>query len=121
MNRFSAVGVAYYAGLGVIALVRPSVPPGMFGGRADTTDAQVEVRAVYGGLPLAFAGLLAASPAAAPAVAVATAGMAVVRAGGWLAEGRRVTSITKLALAAKVAVAAAIAAGMRGTTARAGG
>lgn len=113
VNRFIAASSAFYAALGVAALVRPSVVPEMFGGSAGTADSRIEIRAVYGGLPLALAGLLAISPAAAPAVAVATAGMAVGRAGGWLVEGERVNLATKLSLAAEVGVAAAIVAGMR--------
>ncbi|MFZ2239397.1 MAG: DUF4345 domain-containing protein [Gordonia amarae] len=113
MNRFIAMGVAFYGGLGAVALARPSAVPAMFGGTADTADAQVEIRAVYGGLPLAFAGLLAASPTAAPAVAAATAGMAIVRAGNWFLDRDKVTAINKLTVAAEVAVAASIAAGIR--------
>lgn len=120
INRFTAASAGFYAALGVVALVRPSVVPEVFGGSASTSDSRTEIRAVYGGLPLALAGLLVVSPASAPAVAVATAGMAVGRVGGWLAEGAPTNLATKLSLAAEIGVAAAIVAGMRTAASRRG-
>ena len=44
-----------YAVIGVVALARPQLVPALFGGSASTAAARTEVRAVYGGLPLALA------------------------------------------------------------------
>jgi Domain of unknown function (DUF4345) len=49
---------AFYAAIGAAALIEPRRLLRAFGIRADTVDAANEVRAVYGGFPLALAGLL---------------------------------------------------------------
>ncbi len=80
MDRLTAAGAASYTALGVAALARPERIPAVFGGTATTPDARTEVRAVYGGLPLALAATLAARPRSAATVGVLTAGMAAGRA-----------------------------------------
>lgn len=55
--RKAAAG--FYAGIGVFALVKPALVPQMFGGDAPTSESRTEIRAVYGGIPLAFALALA--------------------------------------------------------------
>lgn len=50
---------ALYAGIGIVALVKPALVPAIFGGDAPTSESRTEVRAVYGGIPLAFAASLA--------------------------------------------------------------
>ena len=77
MNRLIAAGAAFYGGLGILALARPEQVPATFGGTAPTADARTEVRAVYGGLPLAIAATLVASPSSATAMGVLTGGMAI--------------------------------------------
>jgi hypothetical protein len=88
MNRLIATGAAAYAGLGVVSFLRPQVVPAVVGGTAPTADARTEVRAVYGGLPLAFAATLAAAPAAGVPIGLATLGMAAARTGSAAFEGR---------------------------------
>ncbi|ALR10803.1 DUF4345 domain-containing protein [Mycobacteroides saopaulense] len=51
--RKAAAG--FYAGIGIFALVKPALVPQMFGGNAPTSESRTEIRAVYGGIPLAFA------------------------------------------------------------------
>ena len=84
-----------YAVIGAVAAVAPSRVPAVFGGRAATPDARTEVRAVYAGIPLAFAASLAAASgsgtrddAALRTVAAASAGMAVARLAGCVVERR---------------------------------
>lgn len=55
--RKAAAG--FYAGIGIFALVKPALVPQMFGGTAPTSESRTEIRAVYGGIPLAFALALA--------------------------------------------------------------
>ncbi|ORA62236.1 DUF4345 family protein [Mycobacteroides franklinii] len=55
--RKAAAG--FYAGIGIFALVKPALVPRMFGGTAPTSESRTEIRAVYGGIPLAFALALA--------------------------------------------------------------
>jgi len=81
MNRLIAIGAASYAGLGIVSFVKPDVVPAVVGFTAPSADARTEIRAVYGGLPLALAATLAASPTTGTAIGVATAGMAAGRAG----------------------------------------
>ena len=89
-----AIGAVFYAAIGVRALVRPRGLLIGFGIVADTPDAANEVRAVYGGLTLAFAGMFAAalvspSPMSGGlvlAVAVASFGMAGGRLVSWLID-----------------------------------
>lgn len=88
MDKLIAVGVAAYAGLGTASFLKPDVVPAVIGFAAPGPDARTEIRAVYGGLPLAFAATLAASPASGTAIGIATAGMAAGRLGSSFFEGR---------------------------------
>ncbi len=88
MNRLIAIGAASYAGLGVVSFLKPDVVPAVIGSTAPNADARSEIRAVYGGLPLAFAASLVATPASGTAIGVATAGMAAGRAASAVFEGR---------------------------------
>ncbi|SHN66582.1 protein of unknown function [Geodermatophilus obscurus] len=113
---------AAYAAIGVVAALAPSRVPALFGGAAGTPEARTEVRAVYAGIPLALAASLAAASGSTPGddavlqtVGAASAGMAVARLAGCVAE-RRLTvwpSGAFLALEAGLAVAlrAAVQAG----------
>ena len=86
-----------YAAIGVGAVLRPSLVPSVFGGSAGTPESRTEVRAVYAGIPLAFAvsllraerGPEAARSAAARTVRDASAGMALARLAGVALERRR--------------------------------
>lgn len=76
----------FYAVIGVAALLRPHDLLAGFGIAAGSADSRNEVRAVYGGFPLAVAGLLLFSLARPGisdgillALAVASAGMALGR------------------------------------------
>jgi hypothetical protein len=79
-----------YAAIGIGAAVRPGLVPALFGGTAGTSDARTEVRAVYAGIPLAFAASVVRAADAPPArrdgvlsaVRDASAGMALARLGG---------------------------------------
>ena len=112
MQRRTAAGAAFYAAIGVGALLRPRAVPALFGATAPTAAARTEVRAVYGGLPLALTALLLgeadrADRPATRAVAVLSAGMALGRLGGVLVEGEA-DRTTWLLLAAEAATAAAL-------------
>ena len=92
-TRLLAAGAGVYAAVGAVALVRPEAVPRMFGGRADSPAARTEVRAVYGGLPMAFAASLArgargTNRGAPGVVATASAGMAASRLLGCALERR---------------------------------
>lgn len=67
--RNAAAGL--YAAIGIFALAQPARVPQIFGGTASTSESRTEIRAVYGGIPLAFA-------------------LALVRAGG---DGARSTGL----------------------------
>lgn len=112
MNPLIATGAAAYAGLGLVSFLKPGVVPAVIGSTAPHADARTEIRAVYGGLPLAFAATLAASPASGTAIGVATAGMAAGRAGSALFEGRPSTKMAGL-IAIEAAVAGALLWGAR--------
>lgn len=87
MNPLIAIGAAGYAGLGLASFLKPDLVPAVIGNTAPNADSRTEIRAVYGGLPLAFAATLAASPASGTAIGLATAGMAAGRAGSAIFEG----------------------------------
>ncbi|AKP57149.1 DUF4345 family protein [Mycobacteroides abscessus] len=55
--RNAAAGL--YAGIGIFALAQPARVPQIFGGTASTSESRTEIRAVYGGIPLALALALA--------------------------------------------------------------
>lgn len=113
MNKLIAIGAASYAALGVAGLAQPGRIPQTFGGTADTADSRTEIRAVYGGLPLAFAVALVASPAAAVPIGIATAGMALGRAASVAFEGEGTTLVSKAFVGIEVAGAAALLIGAR--------
>lgn len=108
MNPLLAAGAASYGALGLVSFLAPDVVPAVIG-----DDARTEVRAVYGGLPLAFAATLALSPASGTAIGAATAGMAAGRVGSALVEGRLSPRMAGLA-ALEALVALALVTGARG-------
>lgn len=87
MNRLIAIGAASFAGLGIVSFLKPDVVPAVIGGTAPNADARTEIRAVYGGMPLALAATLVAAPASGTVIGVATAGMAAGRLGSIPMEG----------------------------------
>jgi len=110
-----------YAVIGVVALARPQLVPALFGGSASTAAARTEVRAVYGGLPLALAAVLAsAAPVGAPhrggalrATAIASGGMAAGRLFGAALDRELPPWPTGAFLALETALAASLAAAAR--------
>ena len=92
--RWLAAGV--YAAIGAVAAVDPARVPALFGSSAATPESRTEIRAVYAGIPLAFA--LALSPLAGRGAAEdggmlrvvrdASAGMALARLAGAATERR---------------------------------
>lgn len=114
-------GVAFYTGVGFAALLRPAFVPSIFGGLAPTASSRTEIRAVYGGLPLAMAGLLVAESknrsrdgvgGKTDAVAALSAAMAVGRVIGTVVEGEA-DGVTRLFIALEAATAAALVVGHR--------
>lgn len=112
MNPLIATGAAAYAGLGLVSFLKPGVVPAVIGSTAPDADSRTEIRAVYGGLPLAFAATLVASPTSGTAIGVATAGMAAGRSGSVLFEGRPSTK-TAVLIALEAAIAGALLLGAR--------
>ncbi|TQK72359.1 DUF4345 family protein [Nocardioides sp. SLBN-35] len=112
MNRLIASGAAAYAGLGVASFLKPDVVPAVIGYSAPNADTRTEIRAVYGGLPLAFAASLVAVPASGTAIGVATAGMAAGRAASAAFEGRPSLKMAGF-IALETAVATALVLGAR--------
>ena len=121
MHTGLAAGAAFYTAVGIAALVRPGSVPAAFGGTAPTASSRTEVRAVYGGLPLAMAGVVLAESKPRGAmctrrgtetVAVLTAAMAVGRMIGAAVEGES-DGVTRLFVALEAATAAALAVGAR--------
>ncbi|QIK68339.1 DUF4345 domain-containing protein [Nocardioides sp. HDW12B] len=116
MHPGIVVGSVFYTGVGLTALVRPALVPSLFGGRAPTATARTEIRAVYGGLPLAMAGLVLSEAGGrdggrrasrTEAVAALSAAMAAGRLlGSWI-EGEA-DGITRLFTALEAATAAAL-------------
>lgn len=84
MDKPVACAAFGYAAVGVGAFLRPSMVPAIFGGAATTPDARTEIRAVYGGLPLAVATSLVADDRAVRPMALLSLGMAA----GLLFAGR---------------------------------
>ena len=113
MNRLIALGAAAYAGLGVVSFARPAMVPGLFGGSAPTADSRTEIRAVYGGLPLAMAGTLLVMPSSALPLGIATAGMAIGRAASDLVEEEPQSPTIKAFIGIEAALAAALLLGAR--------
>jgi len=112
MDKSTLIAAASYAGLGVAAFADPRLIPRTMGGSADNFTARSEVRAVYGGMPLAAAALLAASPSSRRGIGVITAGFAAGRLASSLIE-RRLPDRTNAVLAvAESALAALILRGI---------
>jgi len=112
MDRFLAAVAAGYGALGVGALARPTLVPDTFGATASTPQARTEIRAVYGGLPLAIAGLLVAAPrSSAVPVGVMTAGMAAGRVVGGALEPGPTPAVTRLFVGIELVLSAACFAG----------
>lgn len=105
MNKPVTCAALAYAAIGVASLLRPSMVPAIFGGAATTPDARTEVRAVYGGLPIAIATSLATDDRAAQPIALLSFGMAAGRLAGILAEARRPQSATLLFLGVETVLA----------------
>ncbi|RHW28743.1 DUF4345 domain-containing protein [Nocardioides immobilis] len=112
MNRLIAIGAAGYAGLGLVSFLKPGVVPAVIGSTAPNADSRTEIRAVYGGLPLAFAASLVASPASGTAIGLATAGMAAGRAASSVFEGAPSPKMAGF-IALEAATAAALLLGAR--------
>lgn len=116
-----AAPAAAYAGIGVVGLARPALVPALFGGTAQTPASRTEVRTVYGGLSLAFAGALGAvarstgaeRDGVVGAIAAASAGMAAARLAGALAEGELRPWPTGVFLLLEAALAGSLAAALR--------
>jgi hypothetical protein len=88
--------IAVYAAVGAGGVVLPALVPAVFGGTAHTPESRTEVRAVYAGIPLAFAASVlratgrprAERRGVLVAVRDASAGMALARLGGAVVERR---------------------------------
>lgn len=83
-----------YVVTGLVAAVDPARVPRLFGGTANTPAARTEIRAVYAGIPLAFASSLTRAAGSTHEVGVlravrdASAGMALARLAGGAVERR---------------------------------
>jgi dolichol kinase len=113
-----ALAGLFYLALGLAALARPTTLLSGFGLAAEGVDARNEVRAVYGGFPLAVAGLVAWSLSGAPhatgillALAVASLGMAVGRLMSAVID-RRIGRLPALFICVELALALLLAAGV---------
>jgi len=115
MNPLLKVSAICYSAIGAAGLLTPDRIPAAFGGEAATPDARTEVRAVYGGIPLAIAGLVMTRPrqSAFPA-ATLSAGMALGRLTGMSLE-KQSSPATRFFLGVEVALALALLAGSRHT------
>lgn len=60
-EKFCLLNTSFFAGMGIVALVKPSLVVNTFGLKYIDADMRNEVRAVYGGFGLAVASLLLAS------------------------------------------------------------
>lgn len=112
MDSRTLAGGAFYAAIGVGAMLRPTLVPWLFGSTAATAASRTEVRAVYGGLPLAMAALIFAEAGRqrrpmTVAMAVLSGGMAAGRVVGIGVEGET-NAVTNLLVAAEAATAAAL-------------
>jgi len=105
---------ASYAALAAVALARPAVVPGVFGGSAPTAAARTEVRAVYAGTSLALVRTLLApsqAPGRAAAIRVArdvNAAMALARLASCVGQRRLPDWPTAAFLALETALAVAL-------------
>lgn len=112
-----ALAGLFYLALGLAALARPATLLAGFGLVAEGIDARNEVRAVYGGFPLAVAGLVVWSLSGTPhavgillALAVASLGMALGRLVSALVD-RRIGRLPAWFIGVEVALALLLAAG----------
>lgn len=108
MDTSTLVSAASYAGLGVVALARPTLIPQVMGGSADNYTARSEVRAVYGGMPLAAAALLATSPGSRRSIGVITASFAAGRVFSSVVEKRAPDLTNAILLACEGALAVSL-------------
>jgi hypothetical protein len=114
-----ALAALFYAAIGVAALVRPQTLLAHFDLPAETRNARNEIRAVYGGLTLAMAGLLLVAlvadtvfrPGILVALAVVSLGMPAGRLVSTLADGG-IGRVPALFAGLELLAAAAIAAGL---------
>jgi hypothetical protein len=114
-------GAAFYAAVGVAAFVKPEWVPAAFGGQAGTASSRTEVRAVYGGLPLAMAAVVLAESRSRGAVAARPGTDTVAALTGAMAAGRLIGAaiegeadgVTRLFVALEAGTAAALAVGAR--------
>ncbi|MEF9994861.1 MAG: DUF4345 domain-containing protein [Acinetobacter sp.] len=60
-KKFCLLNASFFAGMGIVALVKPSMVVNTFGLKYIDADMRNEVRAVYGGFGLTVASLLVAS------------------------------------------------------------
>jgi len=103
----------FFAGMGIVALVRPAVVWAPFGVAPTTAESRNEVRAVYGGFGLAVAALLFAAEAGTAdfrdgvlvSVAVALGGMAAGRLLGALVEPKPLLGMPGFFLVVEAALA----------------
>ena len=112
-----ALAGLFYLALGLAALARPANLLAGFGLAAEGIDARNEVRAVYGGFPLAVAGLVAWSLSGTPnaagillALAVASLGTAFGRLMSAVID-RRIGRLPALFVGVELALALLLAAG----------
>lgn len=112
-----ALAGLFYLALGLAAIARPATLLGDFGFPAHGADARNEVRAVYGGFPLAVAGLVAWSLSGAThgqgiliALAAASLGMALGRVVSAVID-RGIGRLPLLFIGIELALAAMLAAG----------
>lgn len=113
MNKLIVSGAAAYAGLGIVSFLKPAMVPALFGGSAPTVDSRTEIRAVYGGMPLAMAATLAFAPSSAVPLGIATAGMAAGRAASGAMEQRPPSVVTGAFIAIETGLAAVLLLGGR--------
>jgi hypothetical protein len=113
-----ALAGLFYLVLGLAALARPTTLLVGFGLTAEGIDARNEVRAVYGGFPLAVAGLVAWSLSGAPnaagillALAMASLGMALGRLMS-AAIDQRIGRLPAMFIGVEVALALLLAVGV---------
>jgi hypothetical protein len=114
-----ALAALFYAAIGVAALLRPQMLLAHFDLPAETRNARNEIRAVYGGLTLAMAGLLifalvadsAFRPGILAALATVSLGMPAGRLISALVDGG-IGRVPALFAALELLGAAAIAAGL---------
>lgn len=77
---------AFYGGTAAVAAIRPALVPAIFGGTASTAESRTEIRAVYAGIPLAFAAALIQAERGGP---ISAGLVAVVRNASYAMGGTR--------------------------------